>query len=90
VGPQPHGTTEQPRGEPPPEQSPRPDSPLQFRLGSLLVLSAAVALVFGLLRYAGVSARAAAVVLVVLVVGAVAGMGLIVAIFGPANRRPNR
>jgi len=62
--------------------------PLQFRLGSLMVLTAVTAALFGLLRWVGVSPKAAAVVLVVLVIGAIAALGLIAAVFIPAGHEP--
>ncbi len=64
----------------PPEHAARP---LQFRISALLVLTAVVAALFGLLRWVGVPPEAAAVVLVVLVAGAIAAVGLTAAVFMP-------
>ena len=54
--------------------------PLQFGLRSLLLLAVAVAVVFGTLKYLGVSPFAGALVLVIIIVGVAAAVGLLVAI----------
>ncbi len=69
-------------GSGPPERATRP---LQFRLSALLVLTAVVAVLFGLLRWVGVPPQAGAVVLVVLVIGALAALGLIAAVFSGSS-----
>jgi len=54
--------------------------PLQFGLASLLGITAAVAALFGTLRWFGVPARTSGLVLVILVVSVAAAVGLVVAI----------
>jgi len=54
--------------------------PLQFGLRSLLLAAVAVAVVFGTLKYLGVGPLASAVVLVIIIVGVAAAVGLLVAI----------
>ncbi len=57
----------------------RPRSPaIQIRLSTLLAITAAVAVLFGTLRWLGVPPRASLLVLVVLLAGAVAAVGLVV------------
>ncbi len=54
--------------------------PLQFGLGSLLGVTAAVALLFGVLRWFDVSPRTSGLVLLIAVVSVAAALGLVVAI----------
>jgi hypothetical protein len=54
--------------------------PIQFRLATLLAITAAVATLFGTLRWMGVPAQASLVVLVVLVAGSLAAFGLVLVI----------
>jgi hypothetical protein len=54
--------------------------PLQFSIRGILLLTAAVALLFGTMRWLGVSPAASALVLVVLIVAGLAAVGLLVAI----------
>jgi hypothetical protein len=54
--------------------------PLQFTIRGLLLLTAATALLFGTMRWLGVSPEASALVLVVLMIAAAAAIGLLVAI----------
>jgi hypothetical protein len=61
------------------ERTPR-RPPLQFSLRGLLLLTAAVAVLFGTLRWLGVSPEASGFILVVLVIAAAAAIGLMVAI----------
>ncbi len=57
----------------------RPRTPaIQIGLSTLLVITAAVAVLFGTLRWLGVPPRASLLVLVVLLAGAVAAVGLVV------------
>ena len=65
-----------PRGGP---QSPR-RPPLQFSLRAMLIITAAVAVLFGTLRTLGVSPLASTIVLVILVISVLAALGLVVAI----------
>jgi hypothetical protein len=69
--------------------SPTPRRPLQFGIGTLLGLAAAVSLVFGTLRWMGVEPWAGMIVLAILIVSFLAAIGLIVAIdrstAAPAN-----
>jgi hypothetical protein len=60
---------------------PRPP-PIQLRLRSLFILTAAVAGLFGLLRWLGVPPEASLIVLAVLTVGLVAAVGLVVVLAG--------
>jgi hypothetical protein len=53
---------------------------LQFSLRGLLLLTVAVALLFGTLRWLGVSPEASGFILVVLIIAAAAAIGLMVAI----------
>ena len=54
--------------------------PLQFRLRTLFGLTAAMALLFGLLDWLGVPSEVSCVVLVVLIVSVLAALGLVVVI----------
>jgi hypothetical protein len=65
------------RDQQPPLNSPRP---LQFTLRGLFGLTLAVALLFGTLRWLGVSPTASAVVLVILIVAVAAAVALLAAI----------
>jgi Flp pilus assembly protein TadB len=57
----------------------RPRTPaIQIRLSTLLGITAAVAVLFGTLRWLGVPPRASLLVLVVLMAGAMAAVGLVV------------
>jgi len=57
----------------------KPRTPaIQIRLSTLLGITAAVAVLFGTLRWLGVPPRASLLVLVVLLAGAVAAVGLVV------------
>ena len=56
----------------------RPRTPaIQIRLSTLLGITAAVAVLFGTLRWLGVPPRASLLVLVVLLAGAMAAVGLV-------------
>ncbi len=61
-----------------PSNEPHPQAPLQIRLLSLFGITAAVALLFGVLRWLKVSPDAALFVLVVLSAAAVAAVGFVV------------
>jgi hypothetical protein len=63
-----------------PDESSNRQQPLQFGLRSLLTASVVVAMVFGTLRWLGVSATASALVLVILVVAVAAAVALFAAI----------
>ncbi len=54
--------------------------PLQFGIRGLLLLTTAMALLFGTLRWLGVSPEASGFILVVLIIAAAAAVGLLVAI----------
>lgn len=69
----------------PPQSDPPPKPPLQFSIRALLGLMLAVCLLFGTLRWLGVSTTASAVVLVILVLGMLAAVGLLVAISGAGD-----
>jgi Flp pilus assembly protein TadB len=56
--------------------------PLQFRLRTLLVVTAALALLFATLEWLGVPPLASLIVLVVLTFSVLAALGLVVAIAG--------
>jgi high-affinity Fe2+/Pb2+ permease len=58
---------------------PRPPA-IQIGLGTLLGITAAVAILFGVLRWLEVPAQASLLVLVMLTAGAIAAVGLVVAI----------
>jgi hypothetical protein len=62
-----------------PDDPPRRPS-LQFSLRGLLLLTAAVALLFGMLRWADVPPEASVMILVSLIIAGVAAIGLMVAI----------
>ena len=62
----------------------RRQAPLQFRLRSILVITAVLALAFGALRWLEVPRYAGVIVLVVLAVSVLAALGLVVAIAGSA------
>ena len=59
-----------------------PNRPLQFGLKTLLGITVAAALLFGTLRWLGVPPEASAMVLLVLVAGAVAAGGLAIVMAG--------
>ena len=54
--------------------------PLQFRLRTLFGLTAAMAMLFGVLDWLGVPSEVSGVVLVVLIVSVLAALGLVVVI----------
>ena len=54
--------------------------PLQFGISSLMLITAAVALLFGTLRWLGASTTTSAIVLVILIIGVALALGLVVAI----------
>jgi hypothetical protein len=56
--------------------------PLQFSLKALLTLPVVVGLVFGTLRWLGVSPLASGIILVILAISAVAAIGLLAALAG--------
>jgi hypothetical protein len=65
----------------PSENEPEPKRPpLQFGIRGLLILTAAVALLFGTLQWLGASSVTSTVVLVILIVGVLLALGLVVAI----------
>jgi len=64
---------EEPKGQPGPR-------PLQFGLAALFGITAAVAALFGTLRWFGVPARTSGLVLLILVVSVAAAVGLVLAI----------
>jgi hypothetical protein len=66
----------------PPNNSDPGRRPLQFSLRSLLLLMVAVSVLFGTLRWLGVSPLGSGMVLVILIVGALAAVGLLAAIAG--------
>lgn len=70
-------------------QPPR-QRPLQFGLRTLLGLCVATALLFGVLRWLNVPARASWIVLVVALAGGLAALGLIVVIAGGGPREHDR
>ncbi len=64
-----------------PDSRQRPSRPpLQFGISSLLLITVAVALLFGTLRWLGASPTTGSIVLVILIVGVVLALGLVVAI----------
>jgi hypothetical protein len=65
--------------ETPVEQTPQRPPP-QFSIRGLLLLTAAVALLFGTMRWLGVSSEASALVLVVLIISGLAAIALLVTI----------
>ena len=66
---------------PPDDSDPRP-RPLQFSLRSILGVMVAVSLLFGTMRWLGVSPQASGIVLVILIVGSLAAVALLAAIAG--------
>jgi hypothetical protein len=58
---------------------------IQIRLRTLLAITAAVAMLFGLLRWLEVPAQASLIVLAILGVGAIAAVGLVAVIAGSLN-----
>lgn len=62
--------------------------PIQIGLSTLMLLTAAVAILFGTLRSLGVPPRAGAIVLAVLVVGLLAAVGLVIVI-AQSSQRPH-
>ena len=54
--------------------------PLQFGISSLMLITVAVALLFGTLRWLGASTTTSAIVLVILIIGVALALGLVVAI----------
>ena len=68
------------RGEKDSSESPPRRPPLQLSLRGLLLLTAAVALLFGTLRWLGVPPEASAMILVLLIIAGTAVVGLIVAV----------
>jgi hypothetical protein len=62
--------------------------PLQFSVRALLAAMVLVALLFGTLRWLDVSATASAVILVILVVGVLAAVGLLASIAGTRDDDP--
>jgi hypothetical protein len=67
------------------QESGRGRPPLQFSLKALLALPVVVGLVFGTLRWLGVSPLANAIILVILTVSAAAAIGLLAALAGSDN-----
>ena len=61
--------------------------PLQFGIGGLLALTTVVAIVFGVLRWLGISTQAAWIVLLVMIVGGIAAVALVWAIAQSTDRR---
>ena len=73
--------------EPPHENEPTPrQAPLQFSLRSMLVVTAAFGLVFGVLRWIGAPPQVSLLVLVLLAVSVIAAIGLVVVIAGSERR----
>ena len=66
----------------------RAKPPLQFTVRALLGMMVAVSVLFGTLRWLGVSTTASAVVLVILVLGLLAAVALLAAIAGGGEDRP--
>ena len=62
----------------PPPRPPR--RPLQFSLRAMFGLTAAVSVLFGTLRWLGVPPAASGVILAILIVAALAALGLVLAI----------
>ena len=56
--------------------------PLQFGIRAVLGMMVAVGLLFGTLRWLGISPLAGALVLVILIVSVAAALGLVIAISG--------
>ena len=63
----------------------QPRRPLQFSLRSLLMAMVVTAVLFGTLRWLGVSPFASGVVLVILIVGVAMAVALLVAIAGSGD-----
>ena len=83
------GKPEQPGqpGQPGPGgPGPGPGQPLQFGISGLLALTTVVAVVFGVLRWLGISTQAAWVVLLLMVVGGIGAVALVWAIAQSAGR----
>jgi hypothetical protein len=70
------------------QQSPRRPPPLQFSLRAVLLITFAVSLLFGTLRWLDVSPLASAMVLVILIVSVAAALGLVVAIASASDDEP--
>ena len=71
-----------------PETDERPPrAPLQFSLRAIMGITVAMALLFGTLRWLGVSPSACAMVLLILTVSVAAALGLVVAIAGTTDRK---
>ncbi len=70
-----------------PQKPARPPA-IQLRLQTLFWITAAVAVLFGTLRWLGVSPRASAIVLVILSVSVAAAVGLLVVIAASAGNSP--
>jgi len=70
-----------------PNQPCRRKPPLQFSLRALLVITAVVSLLFGVLRWLEVPPFASAIVLVILIVSVAAALGLVVVIAAAADDR---
>lgn len=71
------------------DQRPR-RAPLQFGLRTMLLITAAVGLFFGTLRWLGVPPRAGFIVLVVLTVSVTVAIGLVVVIAGAVTGEDER
>jgi hypothetical protein len=69
-----------PEGEGTNAETPPPRPPLQYSLRGLFLLTLATALLFGTMRWFGVSPEASALVLVVLMIAGAAAVGLLIAI----------
>lgn len=76
----------------PADQRSRPprERPLQFGLRTLLGVTAATALLFGVLRWLDVPPKASWIVLVVAVAGAAAAIGLVTVIAGGGADQDDR
>ena len=68
-----------------PNADPPSRAPLQFSLRALFGITTAVAVLFGLLRWAGVPPKVSVLVLVILSIGSAAAVGLLVVIAGAAQ-----
>ncbi len=64
------------------QEPPRHRPPLQFGLKALLTLPVVVGLLFGTLRWLGVSPLACAIILAILTLSAAAAIGLLAALAG--------
>ncbi len=67
------------------EKTPPEKRPLQFSIRSMLGLMTAVSVLFGTLRWLGVTPAASAMVLLILTVAVLAALGLIAAIAHAAD-----